>query len=62
MIQTITGVDRDEARALLESAEGRVKTALVMHARRVDRPTAEAMLKEADEHVGRIIDSADVIG
>jgi len=62
MIQTITGVDRDDARALLESAGGRVKTALVMHSRKVDRPAAEALLEDADGHVGRIIDSADVIG
>ncbi len=62
MIQTITGLERDDARKLLESAGGRVKTALVMHAREVDRPAAEALLNEADGHVGRIIDSADVIG
>jgi len=62
MIQTITGVDRDEARALLESAGGRVKTALVMRARKIDRPAAEALLTDADGHVGRIIDSADVNG
>ncbi len=62
MIQTITGVDRNKARALLESSGGRVKTALVMHSRKVDRPAAEALLEDADGHVGRIIDSADVIG
>ena len=61
MIQTITGLGRDDAKALLEAAGGRVKTALVMHARRVDRPTAEAMLKEAAGHVGRIIDSTGKI-
>ncbi len=62
MIQTITGLGRDDAEALLEAAGGRVKTALVMHARRIDRPAAETMLKEADGHVGRIIDSAGTIG
>ena len=62
MIQTITGLGRDEARALLESAGGRVKTALVMRARKIDRPAAEALLTDADGHVGRIIDSADVNG
>jgi len=61
MIQTITGVDRDEARALLESAGGRVKTALVMYARKVDRPSAETLLEDADGRVGRIIDSANVM-
>lgn len=62
MIQTITGLGRDDARELLDSAGGRVKTALVMHARKVDRQAAEALLADSDGHVGRIIDSADVIG
>ena len=62
MIQTITGLGRDDAKALLEAAGGRVKTALVMRARKIDRPAAEALLEDADGHVGRIIDSAGVIG
>lgn len=62
MIQTITGLGRTDAMVLLESAGGRVKTALVMHSRKIDRPAAEALLADANGHVGRIIDSADVIG
>ena len=62
MIQAITGLGREDARALLESAEGRVKTALVMNARMVDRQAAEALLEDADGHVARILDSAEVIG
>ena len=62
MIQTITGMGRDNANALLEAACGRVKTALVMHARRVDQAAAEAMLKAAAGQVGRIIDSESVVG
>jgi len=61
MVQTITGLGRDQAKVLLESAGGRVKTAVVMYARKVDRPAAERLLTEAHGHVGRIIDSADVI-
>lgn len=61
MIQTITRLGRTEAMALLESAGGRVKIALVMHARNIDRPAAEAILNSADGHVGRIIDSANVM-
>lgn len=44
IIQTLTGLDRGAAGAILKAAEGRVKTALVMHIRRVDRLGAEAML------------------
>lgn len=62
IIQMVTGLGRSDATALLESAGGRVKTALVMHARNVDRPAAEALLDDADGHVGRILDSEDVIG
>lgn len=46
MIQTITGLDRPAAAALLQAADGRVKTALVMHGRGVDRAAAEAILRE----------------
>ncbi|MEW6251903.1 MAG: N-acetylmuramic acid 6-phosphate etherase, partial [Planctomycetota bacterium] len=41
MIQTVTGLAREPARALLEQAGGHVKTAIVMHARGLDRATAE---------------------
>lgn len=62
IIQMITGLGRSDATALLESAEGRVKTALVMHARKTDRPAAEKLLDDSGGHVGRILDSVDVIG
>ena len=54
-IQIITGQPRPAAHELLEAAGRRVKTALVMHARKVDRTTAERMLTEADGDVSRII-------
>lgn len=53
ILQTLTGLSRADGHVLLESAGGRVKTALVMHIRRVDRPTAEHMLEESS---GRIRD------
>lgn len=55
IVQTVTGRSREEARALLESADGRVKTALVMHARNVNRTAAERLLAEAGGQVGRIL-------
>ncbi len=58
MIQAVTGQTRQDARALLEDAGGRVKTALVMHARGVDRPSAQTLLAEHGDHVGAIIASA----
>lgn len=55
IIQTLTGQAREQAQALLDSARGHVKTALVMHARNVDRTAAEELLAEAQGCVGRII-------
>jgi len=47
IIQTVTGMPRDAAAQLLRAASGRVKTALVMHARNVPPETAEQLLNEA---------------
>lgn len=55
ILSTITGRARTDSRSLLESAGGRVKTALVMHARGVDRAAAERMLVETNGHVSKII-------
>lgn len=51
ILMTITGLDRPAAAALLESAGGHVKTALVMHAKGVSRSAAEQTLQE---HKGRL--------
>lgn len=51
MIQTITGLERDAAHKLLDESGGHVKTAIVMHCRKVDRGTAEALL---GDHHGRL--------
>lgn len=59
IIQTITGLDRDAARTLLESAGGHVKTAMVMDARRVDRAAAERMLTDCGGRVGSLLGSRD---
>jgi N-acetylmuramic acid 6-phosphate etherase len=56
MIQTVTDLDRPTARALLDASGGHVKTALVMHARAVDRSAAERLLAEHDGHLAPILD------
>lgn len=57
ILSTITGRPRADCRALLESADGRVKTALVMHRRGVDRGAAERLLTEKDGCLSKIIGS-----
>lgn len=55
MIMTVTGLERAAADLLARSG-GHVKTALVMHAKGVDRATAEELLTAAHGHVARIIE------
>lgn len=57
MIQAITGLERGAASALLEQSDGRVKTALVMHTKQVDKKSAERLLAEHGGHVARILHS-----
>jgi N-acetylmuramic acid 6-phosphate etherase len=56
ILQVTMGVDPARARALLEEAGGRVRTALVMEGRGVDRKEAEALLEEAEGQVGDVLD------
>lgn len=51
IVESLTGLDRAAAVALLEAAGGHVKTALVMHAKSVDRPAAQQLLTA---HRGRL--------
>jgi N-acetylmuramic acid 6-phosphate etherase len=55
MIQTVTGLKRAAAAKLLERSGGRVKTALVMHAKGVDRAEADRLLAENHGHIARIL-------
>jgi len=55
IVQTLSGLPREAARELLGQAGGRVKTALVMHARGVDQDAAEQLLAEFDGHVDRAV-------
>ena len=57
IISQITGLGRDQALALLEQAQGRVKTAIIMHSKGVDRQTAEAMLARHAGHVRAVLES-----
>jgi N-acetylmuramic acid 6-phosphate etherase len=51
----VTGVSRDDARALLQQADGRVKRALVMHALQVDAATADARLAEVGGVIRQLV-------
>jgi N-acetylmuramic acid 6-phosphate etherase len=55
IICELTGLPRAAARELLEAANGRVKTALVMHSRGVDQSAAEEILAAVEGRVGRLI-------
>jgi N-acetylmuramic acid 6-phosphate etherase len=50
------GLDRGAAAALLERADGHVKTALVMQGRGVDQAEARRLLDEAGGLVGRVVE------
>ena len=56
MIQMVTGLDRPSARQMLDRAEGHVKTALVMHAKSVERDEANRLLLACDGHVAAILE------
>lgn len=55
IVSTLTGLDRDSAFVLLDSAGGAVKTAVVMHAKSLDRDAAEAILAASDGHLDRAL-------
>ena len=51
IVMETTGLPREEARGVIEAADGRVKTAIVMARRRVSRDEAERLL---EEHHGKL--------
>lgn len=55
IISALTPLDRDSAFALLDRADGLVKTAVVMHRRGVDRAGADALLRQADGRLARAL-------
>lgn len=55
IIMEVCDVPRDEARALLERANGHVKLAIVMHLLGVDRAGAEEALQRGDGVIRRVV-------
>lgn len=55
VLRAVTGLSRDEAATMLDRANGRVKTAIVMSLMKVERATAEEMLMAADGRVGDVL-------
>jgi N-acetylmuramic acid 6-phosphate etherase len=51
IVMETTGLGREEARGVIEAADGRVKTAIVMARLRVSRDEAERQL---EQHEGRL--------
>lgn len=58
IITMLTDLPRDDALNLLNQADGRVKPALVMHAKGCDLSAAEAMLDHADGKVRTVLDGS----
>jgi len=58
IVSMITDLPRDESRTLLDRAGGAVKTAIVMHARSVDRAEAEAVLRASGENLRAALETA----
>ena len=55
IVRDVCGVEREAARRAIEAAEGRVKTAIVMLKRRVDRAAAERLLADAGGYARRAV-------
>ncbi|MEP6730669.1 MAG: N-acetylmuramic acid 6-phosphate etherase, partial [bacterium] len=55
IVSEVSGVSRDDARALLERAGQSVKLAIVMHALGVDKADAQRKLDEGGGVVRRVI-------
>ena len=58
ILMEVCGVTRDDARALLDAAGGRVKTAIVMQALDTDRDGAEAALARGGGVIRRVVPGA----
>lgn len=58
IITTLTDLPRDQALALLDHADNRVKTAVVMHAHNLDRPQAESYLAAHNDNLAAALQDA----
>ncbi len=55
IVMETTGLDREQARAVIEAADGRVKTAIVMARRKVSREEADRLLAEHGGHLRTVV-------
>ena len=55
IVMETTGLPRTEARGVIDAADGKVKTAIVMARRRVSRDEAERLLEEHEGHLRAIV-------
>jgi N-acetylmuramic acid 6-phosphate etherase len=55
IVMEVTGTDRETARAAIAAAGGRVRTAIVMVARKLDAAAAEELLTRHDHHLRPIL-------
>ena len=58
IVMEVCGVTREEARAVLDGAQGRVKTAIVMQKRGVDAEEADRLLEAAGGIIRRVVPDA----
>ena len=58
IVMELTGLSRPEARRLLRRADGKVKTAIVMHFRQVDMPAAIRILDQSGQFLRKAIEEA----
>jgi len=58
IVMEMTGLSRAKAGKLLSRAEGKVKTAIVMHFRKVDLPAAVKILDESGQFLRRAVEEA----
>ncbi len=55
IVRMLAGVDDEQAQQLLDQCDGEVKTAIVVHRRRVDAHEARQILSRADGHLRKAI-------
>jgi N-acetylmuramic acid 6-phosphate etherase len=55
ILMHLTNIDESQAEALLQAADGNVKTAVVMQKRSVDVEEARRLLHEAEGHLNKVI-------
>jgi N-acetylmuramic acid 6-phosphate etherase len=58
IVATLTGLDRDSCFALVDAADGSVKTAVVMHRMNLDKSAAEVKIAQANGHLAAALDDS----